>query len=110
MKKRKKLPSLIKYGVDLFRMVNACVILDQGSNRFSPTYAPLMDRLLLAKTTYNDVKLFNKRVLDGSSGLHANDCYDGRVIAFRNKVRLHNIFLPHIFKPFLQFMRPHRNA
>ena len=91
-------------------MVNACVILDQESNRFSPTYAPLMDRLLLAKTTYSDVKLFNERVLDGSSGLHANDCYDGCVIAFRNKVRLHYIFLPHIFKPFIQFMRRHRNA
>ena len=78
-------------------MVNACVILDEGSNRFSPTYVPLMDKLLLAKTTYNNVKLFNERVLDGLSGLHANDCYDGRVIAFRNKARLHNIYSYLIF-------------
>ena len=71
-------------------MVNACVILDKGSNIFSPTYAPLMDRLLLTRTTYNDVKLFN-----------TNDCYDERVIAFRNKARLHNILLPGIFKLFI---------
>ncbi|CAB1100401.1 unnamed protein product [Ectocarpus sp. CCAP 1310/34] len=79
LEKEKNMSSLVKYGADLFRMVNACVVLDQGSNRFSPTYAPLMDRLLLSSPTYNDIRLFDTRVLNGSPGLHAFDCYDGRV-------------------------------
>lgn len=76
-----------KYGADLFRSsINACVMLDQGNNRFSEEYAPLMDRLLHATCTYSDVNLFNTRVLNANPGLHADDCWDGRVITFRNKV------------------------
>lgn len=73
------------YGADLFRAANASIIFDESSNRFSPTYAPLMNRLLQGAGTH-DVRLFNTRVLDGSPGVYAENCYDGRVIAFRNKV------------------------
>ena len=53
----------VVFGADLFRAANA-VILDETSNRFTPTYAPLMDRLLLGAGKHDDVRLFDTGVLD----------------------------------------------
>ena len=94
--KRKRMSTTISYGVDLFRStINACVMLDQANNRFSEDYAPLMDRLLHANCTYNDVNRLNTRVLNGSSGLNADACWESRVITFRNKVCLQQIYAQH---------------
>ena len=87
-RRRHNLPVHIKCGADLFRSsINACVMLE-SSNRFSESYAPLMDRLLHSKCTHADVRLLNTRVLNGKPGLRAKDFYNGRVITFRNKARI----------------------
>ncbi|CAB1108241.1 unnamed protein product [Ectocarpus sp. CCAP 1310/34] len=43
-------------------------------------------RFLHSRSTYSDVIKFNTRVLNGTPGLSAADCYDGKVITLRNKV------------------------
>ena len=74
---------------------NASVILDETNNRFSPTYAPIMDRLLRGECTLADVDAINSRVInkptrleDGSFGkITMEDCWMAQTITFRNKAR-----------------------
>lgn len=84
-----------RYGADLFRGANACVMLDKAQ-RFTPTYAPIMERCLLSEGTTDDVDLINSRVMGKSTTRNADTCFDARVIAFRNKVtlRIQLYFLP----------------
>lgn len=74
-----------RYGSDLFRMANACVMLDE-SNRFSPSYAPVMERCLYSKCTEDDVKLLNTCVMGASTTRNATSAFDASIITFRNKV------------------------
>lgn len=79
---------------------NASVVLDETNNRFSPTYAPIMDRLLRGECTLADVDAINSRVInsptrleDGSIGkISMEDCWMAQTITFRNKAR--TILLP----------------
>ena len=79
---------------------NASVVLDETNNRFSPTYAPIMDRLLRGECTLADVDAINSRVInsptrleDGSIGkISMKDCWMAQTITFRNKAR--TILLP----------------
>ncbi|CAB1117516.1 unnamed protein product [Ectocarpus sp. CCAP 1310/34] len=73
-----------RYGSDLFRMANACVMLDE-SNRFSPTYAPVMERCLYSKCTEDDVRLLNTCVMGASTTRNATSAFDASIITFRNK-------------------------
>lgn len=82
--KRHKMSITQRYGAALFRSANACVMLDE-SNRFDPIYAPIMERCLHSKCTEDDVKLLNSRLMGAGTSRNASSCYDGRVIAFRNK-------------------------
>lgn len=84
-----------RYGADLFRTANACVMLDE-SNHFSPTYAPIMDRCLHSNCTHDDVALINSCLMGTSSGRDASTCFDRKVITFRNKA-FHGISLLHCF-------------
>ncbi|CBJ31141.1 conserved unknown protein [Ectocarpus siliculosus] len=72
-----------RYGADLFRSANACVMLDE-SNRFTPIYAPIMERCLRSECISDDVDLINSHVMRTSR--KADSLFDARVIAFRNKV------------------------
>lgn len=77
-----------------FRAANAGIVLDEVNNRFSPTCAPIMDRLLRGETTAADVTTLNARVLntrfrlpDGSvDKLGMKHCWMVKTITFRNKV------------------------
>ncbi|CAB1112810.1 unnamed protein product [Ectocarpus sp. CCAP 1310/34] len=74
-----------RYGSDLFRMANACVMLHE-SNRFSPSYAPVMERCLYSKCTEDDVKLLNTCVMGASTTRNATSAFDAIIVTFRNKV------------------------
>ena len=77
-----------RYGADLFRSANACVMLDE-STRFTPIYAPIMERCLRSECISDDVDLINNHVMGTSR--KADSLFDARVIAFRNKVLLQYI-------------------
>eukprot|EP00752_Nemacystus_decipiens_P017326 g15522.t1 len=83
--RRLKMTVTERYGASLFRMANACVMLDE-SNRFSPTYAPIMERCLHSKCNHDDVKLLNTCVMGDSASRNASTCFDASIITFRNKV------------------------
>lgn len=85
--RRLKMTVTERYGAGLFRMVNACVMLDE-SNRFSPTYAPIMERCLHSKCNPDDVKLLNSCVMGASATRNASTCFDASIITFRNKVHI----------------------
>lgn len=76
-----------RYGAGLFRSANACVMLDE-SKRFTPTYAPIMQRCLRSECTSDDVNIINSRVMGASTPRNADTCFDARFIAFRNKVNI----------------------
>lgn len=98
-----------------FWSANAGVVLDETNNRFSPTYAPIMERLLKGACTTEDLAAINSRVLntpilrpDGTRDtLGMKDCWMAQTITFRNKVmsancrlcdpRLNCIRLVHFF-------------
>lgn len=74
-----------------FMAANASVVLDETNNRFSTTYAPIMDRLLRGECTLDDLDKINARVLGGPAHLHngslgMTDCWMAQTITFRNKV------------------------
>ncbi|CBJ33415.1 conserved unknown protein [Ectocarpus siliculosus] len=54
------------------------------SNRFTPIYAPIMERCLRSECISDDVDLINNHVMGTSR--KADSLFDARVIAFRNKV------------------------
>lgn len=75
-----------------FMAANASVVLDETNNRFSSTYAPIMERLLHGECTLDDLDKINARVIDspvhlqnGSLGMAA--CWHAETITFRNKAR-----------------------
>ena len=92
-----KLTNTQRVGRANFWSANASVVLNETNNRFSPTYAPIMDRLLRGECTTADLNSINARVLnspvrlqDGSMGkLNMKDCWNAQTITFRNKVNKH---------------------
>ena len=90
-----KLTNTQRVGRSNYFSANASVLLDETNNRFSPTYAPIMDRLLRGECTIADLHAINSRVLnspvrlqDGSIGkLTMKDCWMAQTITFRNKVK-----------------------
>lgn len=77
-----------------FMAANASVVLDETNNRFSPTYAPIMNRLLHGECTFDDLDKINARVIGGpihlqNASLGMTDCWMAQTITFRNKVFLY---------------------
>ncbi|CAM9588155.1 unnamed protein product, partial [Ectocarpus sp. 13 AM-2016] len=56
--RRRDMTTTERYGADLFRTANACVMLDE-SNRFTTIYAPITERCLRQACTSDDVGLIN---------------------------------------------------
>ena len=74
-----------------FMAANASIVLDETNNRFSSTYAPIMDRLLHGECTLDDLDKINARVIGGpvhlqNGSLGMTDCWMAQTITFRNKV------------------------
>ena len=81
-----------------FMAANASIVLDETNNRFSPTYAPIMDRLLHGDCTLDDLDKINARVIGGPNQLRATslgmtDCWMAQTITFRNKVSVFLVLL-----------------
>lgn len=86
------LPHTERIGHTNFYAFNASVVLDETNNRFSKTYAPIMDRLLRGDCTPEDVRTINSRVLNTAHGssdkLGMIHCWMAQTITFRNTVSL----------------------
>ena len=84
-----------RVGRSNFWAANASVVLDETNNRFSASFAPIMDRLLHGECTKADLDAINARVLNGPvhlldgspRKLTMKDCWMAQTITFRNKVR-----------------------
>lgn len=90
-----------------FMAGNASVVLDETNNRFDPTYAPIMDRLLHGECTLDDLAKINARVIGGpvhllNGSLGMTDCWQAQTITFRNKAR--PIYLSSCSNPKLYFV------
>eukprot|EP00752_Nemacystus_decipiens_P012803 g11338.t1 len=87
-----------------FMAANASVVLDETNNRFSSSYAPIMDRLLHGECTLDDLAKINARVLGSPAHLHngslgMTDCWMAQTITFRNKGETIGTLLLHMKQP-----------